>query len=427
MPKSSRREFLEIAAASTGLVLTGSANSTWAGEPRAVALSPSAAQPQTGGRPGSIDVLGTGPEVNPFTDPAYAVGAKMRLEEFSRRVDPEQAKAIFARLTSLDAEPWVAAWTRLAVPYEHQGAELESQGKMAEANKAYEKASNYYSVAKFPVINHPAKQAAYRKCVETYLKAARSQDPPMERVAIPFEGKEIIGYLRKPKGVTRPPVVIATGGVDVYKEDRDVDDILGIGAASFSMDMPGAGECPVWNTPDAERLYVTTIDFLLTRQDLDARRLGFLGRSYAGYWGAKMAYVEPKRIRVAAELGGPIHYTWQKDWLEGRKAEKTYFWSVLDSMIYSNGVKNYDELVKTAPALSLVEQGWIDKPSAPMILMNGELDAWISPREIPLLLEHGEPKTARLIPDGAHLGRFSTHTAGVNQSITEFIRFHLNA
>ena len=421
MPKSSRREFLEAAAAGTGFALAGPAGKAWA---RGASSDPSA---EPAAPADNTETAAETAGVNPFTDPAYAVGAKMRLEEFSRRVDPEQAKAIFARMTSLDAEPWVAAWTRLAVPYERQGAGLESQGQMQEANKAYEKASTYYSIAKFPVINHPAKQAAYRKCIETYLKAARSQDPPMERVAIPFEGKEIIGYLRKPNGVTRPPVVIATGGVDVYKEDREVNDILGIGAASFSMDMPGAGECPVWNTPDAERLYITTIDFLLTRQDLDAQRLGFIGRSYAGYWGAKMAYVEPKRIRVAAQLGGPIHYTWQKDWLEGRKAEKTYFWSVLDSMIYSNGVKNYDELVRTAPALSLLEQGWLDKPSAPMIMMNGELDAWISPREIPLLLEHGEPKTARLIPDGAHLGRFSTHTAGVNQAIIEFIRVHLNA
>ena len=312
MPKSSRREFLEIAAASTGLMLTGSANSTWAGEPREVALTPGTPRP---GTESSADV-------NPFTDPAMRTARRCGSKNSARRVDPEVAKAIFARMTSLDAEPWVAAWTKLAVPYERQAEGLESQGKMQEANKAYEKASVYYSIAKFPVINHPAKQAAYRKCIETYLKAARSQDPPMERVAIPFEGQEIIGYLRKPTGVTRPPVVIATGGVDVYKEDRDTRDILGIGAASFSMDMPGAGECPVWNTPDAERLYITTIDFLLTRQDLDARRLGFIGRSYAGYWGAKMAYVEPKRIRVAAQLGGPIHYTWQEDWLEGRKAKR---------------------------------------------------------------------------------------------------------
>ena len=55
----------------------------------------------------------------------------------------------------------------------------------------------------------------------------------MERVAIPFEGKEIIGYLRKPKDVTRPPMVIATGGVDVYKEERNTNDMLGIGAGGI--------------------------------------------------------------------------------------------------------------------------------------------------------------------------------------------------
>ena len=38
-----------------------------------------------------------------------------------------------------------------------------------------------------------------------------------------------------------------------------------------------------------------------------------------------------------------------------------------------------------------------------MITVNGEKDPWISPQEIPLLLETGEPKTARLIADGAHM------------------------
>jgi hypothetical protein len=423
MPKSnrpSRRKFLEAATAGTGLALAVP-GSIWAlGSPRELALEAGAPeQPQAG----------TGPSgVNPFTDPGYAEGAKMRLQEFlGRGADPAEAKAIFARLTSLDPESWVNEWTKLAVPFEHQAAELESQGKMQEANKAYGKASTYYSIAKFPVINHPAKQAAYRKCVENYLKAARSQDPPMERVAIPFEGKEIIGYLRKPKGVTRPPVVIATGGVDVYKEDRNVNDILGIGAASFSMDMPGGGECPVWNTPNAERLYTATIDYLLTRQDLDAQRLGFIGRSYAGYWGGKMAYVESKRIRASAQLGGPIHYTFQEPWLRGLQSEKTYFWSLLDSMIYSNHVKDYAELVKTAPAMSLLTQGWLDKPCAPMIMVNGEKDPWISPQEIPLLLEHGEPKTARLIADGAHMGRGSRDNAGSGRAVSEFLRAHLSA
>src|SRR5580704_10768423 len=109
--------------------------------------------------------------VNPFQDPAYAAGAEARLREFiGRGADPDAAAAIFSRLTTLDAEPWVAEWTKLAVPFERQGAELEAQGKLQEANKAYQMAATYYGIAKFPVINHPAKQAAYRKAVENYLK-----------------------------------------------------------------------------------------------------------------------------------------------------------------------------------------------------------------------------------------------------------------
>src|SRR5512137_1584023 len=94
---------------------------------------------------------------NPFKDPSFAAGREMRLGEFvGRGADPEAAAAIFNKMTSLDAEPWVAEWTKLAVPFEHQGAELEAQGKMAEANKAYLKAAAYYGIAKFPCINHPA-------------------------------------------------------------------------------------------------------------------------------------------------------------------------------------------------------------------------------------------------------------------------------
>jgi len=350
----------------------------------------------------------------------------MRLREFvGRGADPEAVAAIFNKMTSLDAEPWVAEWSKLAVPFEHQGAELEAQGKMAEANKAYLKAAAYYGIAKFPCINHPAKQAAYRKAVENYLKGTRTQDPPMERVAIPFEGKEIIGYLRKPKGVTRPPVVITTGGVDVYKEERNTNDFLGAGLAGFNMDMPGGGECPVWNTPDAERLYTATIDYLLTRDDIDGKRMGLVGRSYGGYWGGKMAYVEAKRLKACAQLGGPIHYTWQEPWLRGLLEEKEYFWSILDSMIYSNHVKDYEELVKTAPAMSLKAQGWLDKPCAPMIMINGAKDPWISPEEIPLLLETGDPKTARVIADGAHMGRGSKQNARTGKMLTDFLRAHL--
>ena len=65
------------------------------------------------------------PGVNPFQNPAYAAGAKARFREFTGRgADPDAAATIFSRLTSLDAEPWVAEWTKLAAPFERQGASV---------------------------------------------------------------------------------------------------------------------------------------------------------------------------------------------------------------------------------------------------------------------------------------------------------------
>ena len=289
--------------------------------------------------------------------------------------------------------------------------------------KAYQQASLYYSIAKYPVLNHPAKQAAYQKCIEMYLKAARYFDSPVERVAIPFEGKEIIGYLRKPNGVSKPPVLIATGGIDVYNEDRDTTDFLNVGLAAFSMDIPGAGQSPLWFAPDSERLYTATIDYLLTRADLDGQRMGIFGRSYGGYWGAKMAFVENKRLRAGVDWGGPAHYTFQEPWLRGRLDDKTYLWPVTDSMIYTHHVKDFDELLKQAPSLSLQAQGWLEKPSAPLMNVNGLKDPWITIEDSYLLMETGGPKYMRLYPNGGHMGG----DPGSGKMIADWLKSRLSA
>jgi esterase FrsA len=395
--KGTRREFCRnVVGGAAEIAIAGAASMALAGPPSdATELTMSCAE---------IDqTQGTGADL--LTNPKYAVGAKFRMGQFIQRgADAKDAEAIFKRLTDLEPQRWVDQWTHLAEPCEKQGAEFAAQGKDQEAKEAYRKASMYYGIAKFPVINHPAKQAAYRKCVETYLTAARYFDPPLERVTIPFEGKEIIGYLRKPKGVTRPPVVIATGGIDVYKEERETSDLLDVGLAAFSTDMPGNGECPIWYTPDADRFYTAVIDYLTKRQDIDGERLGIVGRSYGGYWGGKMAYVESKRIRAAVAWGGPIHYTFQEPWLRHLEEDKLYLWPFEDSMAYAHQVSNVEELRAQAPIMSLKAEGWLDKPCAAMLVVNGAKDPWITIQDLYVLLEGGSAKSARVYADAGHMG-----------------------
>lgn len=313
-------------------------------------------------------------------------------------------------------------WTKLAVPQEKQGADLEGQEKNEEACAAYQKVSMYYGIAKFPVINHPAKKQAYRKCIEMYLKAARYFDPPLERVVIPFDEHEIIGYLRRPVGIARPPVVVATGGIDVYKEERDTTDLLDVGLAAFSTDMPGNGECSEWYTVDAGQVYSAAIDYLQKRDDLDGERLGIVGRSYGGYWAGKMAYVENKRIKAAVAWGGPIHYTFQEPWLQHLQEDELYLWSFVDSMIYAHHVKDLNELREQAPTLSLKTQGRLDKPAAPMLVVNGAKDPWITIQDLYLLLESGGAKSARVYPEAGHMGAPEAGKLVMNWLRTQVVR-----
>jgi hypothetical protein len=46
-----------------------------------------------------------------------------------------------------------------------------------------------------------------------------------------------------------------------------------------------------------------------------------------------------------------------------------------------------------------------DKPSAPLLGVNGKLDDQAPVEDIYLLMEHGTPKEARIYPEGRHMGR----------------------
>src|SRR5437879_12951568 len=88
------------------------------------------------------------------------------------------------------------------------------------ADADYIRAWRLYSFGRWPVPASPGKQRAYAKAIEAFRAHARFWDPPLEIVRIPFEGSEIIGYLRLPKNAQGPvPLVLAIRGLASPKED----------------------------------------------------------------------------------------------------------------------------------------------------------------------------------------------------------------
>lgn len=329
------------------------------------------------------------------------------------KVKKEDVEEAGRRLRSLDADHWGAEWGKLGSRYEAWGDEEEKRGQSDGAGKSYYLAYEYYRIGRYPVPSSPGKMDCYKGALRNFLKAARYLDPPAERVEVPFEGKKVVGYLQIPRGPACPPVVMHWGGVDGWKEDSTVQSeaLHRLGLSTFVIDMPGAGENPLLaQEPNAERTFSAAMDYLEKRPDIDGKRIAVMGRSFGGYWAAKLAYVEAKRLSGAVNWGAGVHYTFQEEWLRPALTETASQYlmgpsSLLDARAYIFRAKSLEEVLRIAPSLSLKTQGLLEQPNAPLLLINGKKDDQHPVEDIYLLLEHGDPKDVRIFPEAGHMGR----------------------
>jgi esterase FrsA len=323
-----------------------------------------------------------------------------------RRAKREDVESVLARLTSKDPELWAAEWSRVAKPYEEEGARLEKAGKSEEAREAYVMAYTYYTTGRYPVAHTPGKKECFHKSLELYEKAGRYFEPPLERVEIPYGDKKIPVYLRVARDGKKHSVVINFGGIDSFKaESFEYDEALqAAGMGTCAVDMPGVGECPIKGSTTAESLFSAIVDYLEKRPEIDPKRIAIQGRSFGGYWAAKMAFVEAKRLRAAVVWGGGVHYFFQEDWLRESTNAESYLMDHDIARCAAFGVATVDELAKIFPSLSLKTQGWLDKPSCPMLIVNGKEDLQTPIDDLYILLEYGAPKAARVFP-GGHMGQ----------------------
>jgi dienelactone hydrolase len=326
----------------------------------------------------------------------------------------EDAERVMAALKSLDKDEWAQEWSKIGLAYEEKGdARAKAGAGGAELAELYMHAFDACRVGRYPSPTSPGKLAAYRHSLRMFRKAAKYFDPPLEIIELPFEGKKLIGYLQRPPGAAKPPVVMHWGGVDGWKEDRlrIAKTVLGAGLASLTVDMPGSGENPVlYRDPAAERTYLSWLDHLPTRADIDGARVGVWGGSFGAYWAARLAFVAAERIKGAVFHGGNIHHGFQREWLlpAFTTGGATYLFgaqSLLEARGRAMGTRTLEEFLEIAPRFSLLTLGLLDKPSAPLLGVNGKLDDQAPVDDIYLLLEHGNPKCARIYADGHHMGR----------------------
>lgn len=332
-------------------------------------------------------------------------------------IKPDDARTAMAQLGSLDREAWAAAWSSNGERYMAQARALESASPQ-QAREAYYQAFHNFSTGRWPSEKlSPGKQKAYERALEAFMAYGKLLDPPIEAVRFTFEGKPVHAYLRLPKGTTavKPaPLVFGINGLDSRKEDviARVDAFLQQGIGVFAIDMPGTGQSPILVDVGAERLFSAALDWLQTRKDIDSRRIVVQGRSWSGYWAALMAYTEKDRIRGAVVHGVGIHGYFQPEFQKKSFTTREYLFDIFPARATIYGVKTEEDYLAFGPKLSLLTRGFLDKPAAPMLLVNGERDTQQPIADLYLMMKHGDPKDAWVNPAGGHMGRSQNWPSG---------------
>jgi esterase FrsA len=325
-------------------------------------------------------------------------------------LDPADVKDAFETVHTADKDEWAAGFMRVGDKYFNEAKSLEKSDP-TKANADYIRAWRIYSFGRWPFPASPGKQRSYEKALESFLAHAKFMDPPLEVVRIPFEGKEITGYLRLPKNAKGPvPLVIAVNGLDSRKEDltESFSAILPFGIGYLAVDGPGTGQAPIKVSETAERMLSKVLDYAQSRPEVDKNRIALHGVSWGAYWATKMAIVEHARLRGCSAQSPPVHEFFQKDWLLNHLiGNREYLFDQVPALMnVYEGVHTVDEMAEFAPKLSLVTQGLLGKPMAPMLILQGALDTQVPIADDYLLLSKGDvPKEAWINPSGGHLGR----------------------
>ncbi|MGD9764150.1 MAG: alpha/beta hydrolase family protein [Candidatus Binatia bacterium] len=295
-------------------------------------------------------------------------------------------------------DDWYPSFADIGTRYERLAEAALARGHRISGGELLWRAAMSYHYAQCYAHHMPdLREEGQRQKVSLYDRAAPLFSPPAERIELRFEGFTIPGYLRLPDGRRRPPCAILIGGLESTKEESYLFEnmCLARGVATFAFDGPGQGEM-YFQTPirgDFERFTSAVIDYLETRFEIDATRLGVLGRSLGGHYAAKSAAAD-RRLKSCV--------CW------GALYELDSYWDTMHSLVreafrYCAGQPTLEAGRKYLKCIDL--QGWAERIEAPLYIQHGAQDDLIPVGQAERLAREAR-RAARVVtqiePEGNH-------------------------
>jgi len=296
-----------------------------------------------------------------------------------------------------DWKDWGPRWKERGQVHEALGREAERLGRHLSAARAYQRAAWSFHLGKFVWFEDPALHAELRdRSAAIYQKAMPQLDPPAERIEFPFEDGMIPAILRRPGGLSRPPLALLLPGLDSSKEELFTmeEEFLGRGMATLALDGPGQSESSVRFPirPEWETVITPLLDYLDKRDPgIDLTRVGTAGISLGGIYAARAA-AHDKRIKAVVELAGPYDFG---DCWDGLNP--------LTRGAFRQYSRSADEERAKARAHELSLEGIVDQVAQPLLVVHGGRDGIIPPAQAERIARAAPRATLALFPEGNHV------------------------
>ena len=289
---------------------------------------------------------------------------------------------------------FLRAWTALTDQLVGQAEDAEKAGHTRTAGQLYFRASNYLAQAERMLAHaDPDRVPTYKRLLELAQKAFDLHSPRVSRVAIPYEGTTLPAYFSAAPATEHgpAPVVVLVNGLDSTKEhmysSNHWEELAARGISCLMLDQPGTGESlRLQGLPariDAEAWAGAAVDYLETRDDVDASRIGIAGWSLGGYYAPRAAAFE-KRFALCVAWGA------NHDWgaVQRRRKEREgerpvpHYWSHVLWVWGKDGDENdLDGFLDFADDVNL--EGVVEQITVPFLIAHGAND-----RQIPVAYAH---------------------------------------
>ena len=292
-----------------------------------------------------------------------------------------------------DDDAWFAEWTRMGDKIVARGREAAREGHRLTMAACFMRAARYYQTGeRFLQPKSATGMEVYKRSVEVFRAAAEIiRRPRIEPVEIPYEGTSLPALLVHPdpevNGNRPAPAMVFFDGFDVTKEIQygfGIPDLAARGVGCLLVDGPGNGESVRFrNLPliaETERYASAAYEYLASRREFDAKRIGVMALSLGGYYAPRAAALEPRfACCVAWGAQWDYHAIWAKR-LEQLASGQVLSLSVPpEHLQWVLGVSSNEAALKKLEGFRL--DGIVQKMTCPFLLLHGAGD-----EQIPLSL-----------------------------------------